>query len=148
MKINFTKKEYRLLLDMMYLSDWMINSHSIPPEIASSAHKEFKNKIYSFCKEMDAEDLIEYVEKHNEYYETRKFDDIISDKFIEPYNNDIFWEELTDRLAERDLINELGIDKMSTLDGIERITLLERKKEKYINEFEENGLENLEINSK
>lgn len=27
MKINFTKKEYLLLLDVLYMADWVLNAH-------------------------------------------------------------------------------------------------------------------------
>lgn len=29
MKINFTKKEYRLLLDTLYVSDWVMHSYAM-----------------------------------------------------------------------------------------------------------------------
>ena len=28
MKINFTKREYAALLDVIYLTDWMLHSHA------------------------------------------------------------------------------------------------------------------------
>ena len=37
MKIHFTKKEYRLLLDMLYIADWVMNSHQL---INERSHKE------------------------------------------------------------------------------------------------------------
>ena len=39
MKINITKKEYQTLLDMLYLSDWVLHAHS---EEKSEETKSYK----------------------------------------------------------------------------------------------------------
>ncbi|AJQ28281.1 hypothetical protein JBW_02938 [Pelosinus fermentans JBW45] len=40
MKINITKKEYQLFLDMVYLSDWVLHAHS---EERTEKEKPIKN---------------------------------------------------------------------------------------------------------
>ena len=54
MKINITKKEYRLLLEMLYLADWMMNSQSV--ERRYKEHEELKKKIFPLYKEMGSEE--------------------------------------------------------------------------------------------
>lgn len=143
MKINITKKEYRLLVEMLYLADWMMHSHSI--ERPYQEHEMLKNKLLSFYKEMDAEDIIEQSKQSDDYYEVNEFDEYIHEKFIDPYDTETFWDELIDRLAMRDLINEIGIEKYKSMEGMERITRSEEVRERYANEFEHNGLKNVKI---
>ena len=54
MKINITKKEYRLLLEMLYLADWTMNSQSV--ERRYKEHEELKKKIFPLYKEMGSEE--------------------------------------------------------------------------------------------
>ena len=48
MKINFTKKEYHLLIDMLYLSDWVMHSHSTSDE--DSDYKTAKKANFVFLQ--------------------------------------------------------------------------------------------------
>jgi transposase, IS30 family len=55
------------------------------------------------------------------------------------------WSELIDRLATRDLINEVGEEKYYSMEYMERAKRLMDFEDRYGNEFEKNGLENLRI---
>ncbi|HLB42367.1 MAG TPA: hypothetical protein VJN02_05890 [Gammaproteobacteria bacterium] len=146
MKINITKKEYRLLLEMLYLADWMMNSQSV--ERRYKEHEELKKKIFSLYKEMGSEDIIEYSKKLDGYYEVPEYDEYMQEKFITPYDEETFWDELIDRLAVRDIIADLGVEKYRAMEGIERITKVEEVRERYANEFETHGLEHVKIDDK
>lgn len=148
MKINITKKEYRLLLEMLHLSDWMMHSHLEGPEQRHAQHEELRKKLLSYYKEMEAEDIIEYSKESNDYYETNEYEEYLHEKFITPYDHQSFWDELIDRLAERDVIKEMGSEKFKSMDGMERITKLANAEEKYVNEFENHGLEHVKIDYK
>jgi len=50
MKINITKSEYRLLLDVLSISDWVMNSHKIGKNPKSEPYKELEQKFMSFAK--------------------------------------------------------------------------------------------------
>ncbi len=143
MKINITKKEYQLLLDMLYLSDWMM--HSYETNCKDNEYKKLRKKFLSFYKEMGADNKIEYSSEHDDYYEREPYDSTIHEKFIETYENNFFWDELIDRLGRRDVVNQMGIDTFQSLDNMERITKVETEKEKYANEFEHHGLDNLKV---
>lgn len=146
MKINFSKAEYRLLLDMIYLSDWMMHSHEINDK--DNAYKILRKKILSHFKEMNLEGQIEYDKKSNDYYELEPYDAQLHEKFIDSYDQKIFWDDLADQLATRDVITEFGLEKYNKMDGAERVTRIIRATELYVNEFGKNGLDNLKIISK
>lgn len=145
MKILFSEKEYRLLLDMLYLSDWVMNSNLADPEAHNQEHSALRKKILSYYKEMGADDIIEYVADDDEYYELRDHDDELHTKFIDPYEDEVFWDELSDRLAERDLIRKIGVEKFEAMDGFDRVAKTEAIRERYLQEFEHHGLERIQI---
>ncbi|MDP3149313.1 MAG: hypothetical protein Q8N83_09325 [Ignavibacteria bacterium] len=144
MKINFTKKEYVALIDLLEMADWVLNAHKTETPGADNVYQGLIQKIYSFSKEMGCEDLIEYDEKLHEYFPTGEFDETSETmQFIEDYNNDTFWDELISRLVNRDLLNEMGQKKLHEMSldlFFAKQTPLE---EKYSIEFETNGLKNL-----
>lgn len=143
MKINITKNEYRLLVEMIYLSDWVMNSHHT--ENSYKEYEDLRNKFLSYFKDMDAEDIIEESIESKEYYETNEFNDYMHEKFINSYDEETFWNELIDRLALRDVIKGIGLDKFDALDRMERAEKLDEMRTCYANEFENHGLGNIKI---
>ena len=146
MKINLTKKEYRVLVEMLYLGDWMLHAHEVEP--SHKEHSELKDKIFAYSKEMAAEDIIDYSKVSNSYSETNKFGAEMYENFIKPYDGNVFWEELLERLSERDVIKEIGFEKYHSMDGIQKGTAIDKVKERYAAEFEENELEHIKVEYK
>ena len=147
MKISINKKEYRLLLDMLYLSDWMIDSYKEGPKEQEDPYKALRKKILSYYKEMGAEDIIEYSKEFDDYFELREYDEAIHDRFIDPYEANVFWDELIHQLGKRDVINAVGgRASYYALDIEERISKVSVAEEHYANEFEIHGLNYLKVN--
>ena len=63
MKINITKKEYRLLLDVFSISDWVMNSHKVGDTPKSEPYKKLEQKFMSYAKEFGYENLLRYEKK-------------------------------------------------------------------------------------
>lgn len=143
MKINFTKKEYRSLLEIINVADWVMHCHET--EDKDNEYKQLMKKIRSFCKEMGAEDCLEYDEELDDYFEFNDFEEEIQEKFIEPYDFQNFWEELAEELAARDLEEKLSKKEIEALSGMDRIFKIEEEKEKYDREFEKHGIERLRV---
>lgn len=146
MKINITKKEYRLLLDMLSIADWVLHAYAIEREDYHIEHEALKERLFSYSKEMGAENIIEHSQQLDGYYETNEYTEYVQDNFIQPFEDEFFWDELIDRLGEKDVIQSIGTEQYSKMEFIERMTKLEEMKEIYSNEFEKHGLENLKIN--
>ena len=148
MKIFFTKKEYRLLLDMISLSDWMMHSNIIASDKVNPDHVLLYQKLLSYSKEMQADDIVEFEEQSGEYYNTHKYDEALHEKYIDPYDEYVFWEELMTELGDRDFLKKFGQDRIKSMSQRERFILSERVRDKYIDEFNEYGIENIIINNK
>lgn len=68
MKVNITKKEYRTLLDMLYIADWVLHSSTIK-ETKQNEYEALKQKFLSYFKEMEADEQIEFSQEFNEHFE-------------------------------------------------------------------------------
>lgn len=147
MQIDFTKAEYRDLLDMVYISEWIMNAHKTENDPRTKRYGKLEQKILSYAEKMGFGHMVEYAPEYEKYFPTRMFEDAGSAHgFIDEYDNDSFWEELINRLAERDLIRrEDGLSNVLRLPVEERLEKQFKLEEKYAIEFEENGLENIRI---
>jgi hypothetical protein len=147
MKISLTKQEYQLLLDMLYIATWIIKAHKVGDDPQEQPYEELEQKLFSFAKEAGYENLIEYEEKFGQYFPTRELEEeSLARSFIDEYDNDSFWEELTARLATRDVARKLGgFDKLAALPPMERIERLGNREDYYNAEFVANGLDNLKL---
>ena len=146
MKINFTKREYRLLLDIVYLGQWMLEAHKLGEENEDDEYEMLVQKIYSFGKEMGCDDLIIPEKKLNKFYPSRIYEEEsgIHD-IIDQYNDDTFWDELVNRLAERDTRAEAEASNqdISSVEDFWKLSIPHENR--YADEFSENGLKNLTI---
>jgi hypothetical protein len=141
MKINFTKKEYQLLVTMIEIADWVLTANDDTEKQETKPYNEIRKKILSHFKEMDMEDC--YQEDDGDYYETLEYEQTAkSTQFIEQYNEDFFWEELINKLVERDFYQKFGDQEVDMETRIAEITAFE---EIYVNEINQNGLENVMI---
>lgn len=144
MKILFTKKQFKQLLRLIYLGNWMVNAIRNSNERVRECD-EIEQYIYSFAKEFGMKDLIEFDQEFRKYFPTSKFEESEVQKFIDEYNEDNFWEELFDKMVNRDMIKRYGLEKYLEMSFEERIEKEEPFRQKYDQEFKENGIQNLEI---
>ena len=145
MQIELSKEEYRNLIDMIQIAGWVMNAHKIEKDPSIEKYSKLEQKIYSFANKMGCENLIEYDKEMNEYFPTKEFDEGQGMKYIDEYNNDSFWDELIDRIVVRDVIQKIGEKKARELTFEECLEAEEPLREKYSIEFEQNGLDNIEI---
>lgn len=146
MKINFTKKEYQVLLNMLYVTDWVLHAHSEQKEDETKQYKEFEQKILNLSAEFGMESLVECKAKSDEKFLNKVFStksEMI--KFIENFENATFWEELIERLARRDFIKKYGEDVILQMPMNERFEKEMLFHQEYHKEFGDNGLNNLQI---
>ena len=146
MKINFTKAEYRILLDVVYLGEWMLTAHDTEEAPEKEKYEDLVQKIYSHAREMDCESLIEGSKEMNKYFPTREFEEeSAAHEFIEAYDDDSFWEELIERLTQRD-VNDLTSTMTKEPETVEDYwEIASSIEERYATEFSSNGLRRLKI---
>ena len=149
MKINITKKEYKTLLEMLQITDWILHAHKTDESEDTKPFKDFEQKIFAQAKDFGYDHLIEYDTELQRFFPTSEFEDTSPGReYIEDFENDSFWEDLIQRLVERDLIQEIGEKKYLSLDPMDRIKKEGPHWEKYGAEFETHGIDRLEIVSR
>jgi hypothetical protein len=83
-------------------------------------------------------------EETGEYYMDTAWVEKLYEDYILDYDDHVFWDELTERLAQRDLARERGVspDEINRDDDLLELKPLE---ERYHQELEDRGLERIEI---
>jgi hypothetical protein len=145
MEIKFTKDQYDSLIKLVYLGNWMINSiRDGGKEIKK--YDDVEQYIYSFAKEFGLDNLIEYDTQTKQYYPTWELDDNPEvEPYRQDYENEVFWDELTDRLARQDFVRHHGEKAIRKMSQKEHFEKLHPFIEKYEEEFYKHGIERLEI---
>ncbi len=143
MKINFTKNEYHLLVEMLTVADWVMHEGRAPDEPKYKKQRELRDKIHSFHKDFDAKNILENGSEKNEVDETDELLNKVNEHYITPYKEEIFWDELSYRLAQRDIYYQAASKEYEELDQMERFKKTLIAQDMYLEEFAKGGLENI-----
>ncbi len=144
MEIQFTKEQYRDLLRLVYLGNWMVNSIRIDDIVGK--YNDLTNYIYSHAKEAGMEECVDHDEKSDKYCPSIKLEqDDEVEKYLDEYNDENFWDELIHRLSTRDVIEKYGKDFSKKITFEELMKKEQPFIDKYAEEFERNGIKNLVI---
>lgn len=146
LKIDFTKQEYRLLLDVVFIADWILTSHDVEEPSDDDPYQMLFQKVYSYAEESGFRNLVAAAPELNRYYPTKEYEDA-NDVFdrIEEYDAMNFWEELIERFTDRDVYGGLPDDARDRLDTEEFWKRAAPYEQKYAAEFEKHGIERLVI---
>ena len=139
--ISFSKAQYKSLLKLIYLGEWMHEAHQ---EAESKDVKNVVQLIFSKTKEAGTENMIEYADNLKMYFPTKSMEEIIH-LLVDDYDEHVFWEELVQELAFRDFNNKYGDELIEQMSAVKRMELLQPFVDRYMNEFEANDISNLVI---
>jgi len=146
MKIDLSRRDYQSLLTVLEIADWVLHAYSPdePPE--GTPLRALEQKVLALADEFGCGELVEFDAGEQRYWLTREYDEL-SDavQFIEQFENDSFWDQLNDRLVERDLIRQLGEKAFKRLDSEEVAEKAEPYRRLYGEEFLSHGVDRLEI---
>lgn len=135
MKLELTKKQYRRLLDMVYIGNWVLNSTRGEDRIKD--YDEVESLLFAQAREEGMSILAD--EYLGEVIPSRAFAEGGIHEAIMDYENNVFFEILAEDLARRDM-DDVPIDE-SNYDE------LARRIDAYIDEFERNGTDNIVVES-
>lgn len=149
MKINFTKKEYQTLVEMLLTADWVIRSHEEEPRAATKPCGDLRKKVLSHHKAMGMEGAFEYVPDEDEYFETSSYEERSPHMgFIDEYDERMFWSLLASKLASRDLAAEEALRGAGALNEAQRSIRLFEIIARYEDVFAESGIEPVRVVTK
>lgn len=141
MNAKLTLDQYKKLIELAYLGEWMINAHhdtEYQDDDATAAMQALMSAHTLPGIGRDAET--------KEYYMETDWIERLYDRYIIDYDDHVFWDELTERLAQRDLARSRGVnmDDINRDDDLRELRPLE---EHYRDELEEHGIDRLDISS-
>ena len=133
MNIELTTKEFRRLLDMVYIGNWVLNSTR--GEDRFSNYDGIQEKMFAQCAKVGMEDL--YLTWYGHVFPSKAFEEGGIHEAIADYEDAVFYDILAEELARRDM----------TLEHTDPddVTELTNRMDEYFTEFEQNGIDNLTI---
>ena len=132
MTIELTDLEYRRLLDMVYVGNWVLNSARGMDRITDYDYME--SKLFSYAPKCGMKSLVQNkygIIQPSEAYKEGGIHEAICD-----YEDAVFFEILAEELARRDL---------GVYGEPEDLEALTSRMEDYLREFEANVLENVTV---
>ena len=135
MNIELTKKEFRRLLDMVYIGNWVLNSTRGNDRFED--YDKLESKLFGLCREVGMDRLVEKWE--GELVPSKEFTDGGIHEAIMDYEDTVFFEILAEELARRDMDYQ-PVSKENYDELVARM-------DEYIAEFEAHGTDNILIDS-
>ena len=135
MNIDLTGKEFRRLLDMVYIGNWILNSTRTTDRFED--YDLVQEKLFSLCAKNGMPSLVQTW--HGHVFPSRAYEDGGIHEAIADYEDAGFFDILAEELARRDMISD-GLDDTDT----EALAL---RMDEYMSEFEKNGIANLRLDT-
>ena len=133
MNIDLTEKEFRRLLDLVYIGNWILNSTRTTDRFED--YDIVQEKIFSLCAKNGMKSLIQLW--HGHVFPSRAYEDGGIHEAIMDYEDTVFYEILAEELARRDM----EYQPVSN-DNYEELV---SRMDDYIAEFEAHGTDNILI---
>ena len=141
MIVNLPAEQYRRLVELAYLGEWMTNAQH-DPEFHDDSARQIVQKLLA-AQHAKLKDVEQDAET-GEYYMTSEWVERLYEQYVMDYDDHVFWDELTERLAQRDLAKERGVE-IGDITRDDDILELKPLEERYHVELEEHGIDRLEI---
>lgn len=131
MQIDLTTKEFRHLLDLVYIGNWILNS--LRGDDRFAAYDDLESKLFSLCRQHKMDVLTE--DWNGIPVPSKAYVEGGIHEAIGFYEDNVFYEILAEELSRRDMaypeINEENYDEiLRRMDG-------------YMNEFQLSGVDKL-----
>ena len=133
MKLELTTKQYRRLLDMVYIGNWVLNSTRGDDRFRD--YDEVESLLFERASAEGMAVLAEIWE--GEVVPSRAFVEGGIHEAIIEYENNVFFDILAEDLARRDMEQE-NVDQSDTNELLNRM-------EEYMTEFEMHGTDNISL---
>lgn len=136
MEIEMSEKQFRRLLDMVYIGNWVLNSARGSDRIR--VYDQVESLLFSQCLLHDMPDLVDVV--RGVAMPSWAFNEGGIHEAIMAYEDTVFYEILAEELARRDMETE-GL----SAETPEGMVDLNRRIDEYLDEFELHGTDHISV---
>ena len=133
MELKLTQKQFRRLLDLVYIGNWVLNSTRGEDRIRE--YDQVESLVFSHCLGQGMASLTELY--HGELIPSRAFAEGGIHEAIMAYEDTMFFEILAQELALRDMETDAP-----TPDNVDE---LRERMDTYLGEFEQHGTDNITV---
>ena len=133
MELKMTEKQFRRLLDLVYIGNWVLNSTRGDDRIKE--YDQVESLVFAHCLDHGMAPLTELYQ--GELIPSRAFADGGIHEAIMAYEDTTFFEILAQELALRDMDGE-PLTRENYGELMERI-------DAYLSEFDEHGTDNISV---
>ena len=131
MDIRLTNKEFRLLLDLVYIGNWVLNSTRGEDRFAP--YDDLESKLFALCRDNGMKVLVE--KWNGTDVPSKAYCDGGIHEAIAFYEDNMFYEILAEELSRRDMeYPEINEDNYDEIVG---------RMNHYMSEFQASGLDHL-----
>ena len=147
MHLRFTDEELATLLEMISLAAEVASLNRRPgAETGFRVFEDLENTIVEKAKLKGFGDIIEFdPESQKHRVKAEYLAQSYVQECVDEMRNEVFWEELTLRLAERDTIRRMGLTEWNKLTEEQRRTETQPIEKRYWDEFTKSGIDNLHV---
>ena len=128
MQIELTEKEFRRLLDLVYIGNWILNSTRGDDRFED--YDLLQEKLFALCPHAGMRSLAESWQGH--VFPSKAYTEGGIHEAIADYEDAVFFDILAEELARRDL----GLEDHEPEDYTE----LTARMDEYLDEFDRSGL--------
>ena len=140
MPLPFDPSDQHKLIELAYLGEWMINAHH-DPEHQDDKARQALQQLLATAKTLDG---IGRDVETGDYYLDEAWIERLYNEYVADYDDHVFWDELTERLAQRDLARSRDVPT-DTVNRDDDLLALRPLEESYRNELEDHGIDHLEL---
>ena len=133
MNIELSDKEYRRLLDLVYIGNWILNSAR--GEDRFEDYDLLQEKLFAMAPAQGMRSLVQ--RWHGHVFPSQAYEDGGIHEAIADYEDAVFFDILAEELARRDL----GLEETDPED----LSELSARMEEYLDEFDRNGLDTVTV---
>ena len=131
MHIDLTNKEFRRLLDLVYIGNWVLNSTRGDDRFAD--YDNIESKLFGLCKGTPMQVLVEDWEQTT--IPSKAYEEGGIHEAIAYYEDNIFYQILAEELSRRDMgYADITADNYDEIVG---------RMSRYMQEFESSGVDRL-----
>ena len=144
LQLGITAEQFAEILRVAFLGEWLINSQHDADHQEEGA-TEALQVLLALAARLSP-DAVGRDEETGRYFVNEELARTWQERHIADYDDHVFWQELAERLAERDLAGELGLEP-EALDLEEHAAKLRELRERYWQELDRHGIERLDFRS-
>lgn len=137
MNLELTKEQFKSLLELVFMGNWVANA--LRTEDLIDKYDDLQRELFSKTPEFGVGEWVEPNGNLTDDFLDRVF------PLIDEFTGMSFWEELVEMLARGDVMKRHNAKTWDSIPGERKFEELEEFKSKYLSIFEKQGLDALSL---